>query len=56
MNELFNRFRQLVIELKGLTLKELSEKPQDQQLEEEILHDFIELEQKYRRRDDGTDI
>lgn len=47
MNDLFNRYRKIVIEMKGLTLTELAEKPQDDKLEQEILQDFCELKNKH---------
>jgi len=47
LNELYNRFRQIAIEMKGLTLTDLAEKKQDSKLEEDILDDFIKLKQKY---------
>ncbi|MDZ7658039.1 hypothetical protein [Fodinibius sp.] len=45
--ELFNRYRQIVLELKGLTLQELADIPHQQELEDQILNDFVKLEQKY---------
>lgn len=51
MNELYNRYRRIAIELSGLSLTELAGKSQGDAIETQILNDFINFKEKYKTDD-----